>query len=263
MTGPAGTITVTDSPAPDVAFPWVDAPALSVVIVTFGTGLVLDRCLASLQRSMEADSLDLEVVVVDNRHPRRGSWVADRLCLTTSGVRLLRADANLGFGGGCAAGISAARADLICLANPDVAFAPGQLARLVDIARGNPGRIIAPGLLNEDGTTQELGQRIRADGWTSPVLPGDDVQHDYASAACWLLSRDLFESVGGFDPAYHPAYYEDVDFVLRAEQLGYELVVVDDVRVVHTQHGSSGQEPDVERQRAVFRERWADHLAAR
>jgi GT2 family glycosyltransferase len=188
------------------------------------------------------------------------------VCLATEGVLLLRAGRNLGFGGGNDAGIGVSSAPLLCLLNPDTVVAPGQLTRLVEVARAQPGAIVAPGFVHPDGSLQELGQRLLADATTVPVLDRG-APADYASAACWVLHRDVYATLGGFDPVFHPAYYEDVDFVLRARRAGHDLVVVDDVLVVHEQRGSTTSAPatlpDVSRQRAAFAERWADVLHSR
>jgi GT2 family glycosyltransferase len=261
--GGVARVVQTAAPQPIARFTWHDDPVVSVVIVAYGTGTVLDRCLMALARAADAESIAMDVLVVDNLHPRLGSWAGDRLCLLTEGVRLVRTTANLGFGGGNSAGIAAARAETVCLLNPDVMLAPGQLTRLLAEAGTKPDHIVAPGLLNEDGTVQELGRRILSNGLTEPIMSSGSHAPDYASAACWVLSRSLYDAVGGFDPIYHPAYYEDVDLVLRARDLGYGLTVVDDVRVVHTQHGSAGQRPDVERQKALFMERWRDLVRSR
>lgn len=265
MTAP--TVVRSASAAPLAVFEHVDQPELSVVIVTYGTGLVLERCLVELAEAIRSDGLRAEVIVVDNPHPDRGTWAGDRTCLATEGVIVVRPDENLGFGGGNGTGVEMARGPLVCLLNPDAFLASGQLARLVSEAQQHPDVIVAPGFVYPDGSLQELGQRIRGDGSTVAVLEPGSPAVDYASAACWVLHREVFDALGGFDPVFHPAYYEDVDFVLRARRAGYPLVLVEDVLVVHHQRGSttesSAEFPELSRQRAVFVERWHELVATR
>jgi GT2 family glycosyltransferase len=154
------------------------------------------------------------------------------------------------------------------LLNPDVFLQPGDLRRLVEAARLHDGDIVAPGFLWPDGTVQEFGFRLLADGSTRAVEQPTDDGYDYCSAACWVLPKALFDELDGFDRAFHPAYYEDVDFVLRAKQQGRSIRLIDDVQVVHAVHSGTASGwteaiPDVSRQRAVFAERWADLLADR
>ena len=266
-TSPGAAVRVTASPVADVEFAWTETPQLSIVIVTYGTGTVLERCVDDLAASLAADRIDAEVIVVDNPHPERGSWAGDRLRLTTSGIRIVRPGTNLGFGGGNNLGVGIARSERICLLNPDVFVRPGQFATLLEVADRHPDDIVAPAFVWPDGSVQEYGFRLLADGSPRAVEePGADF--DYCSAACWLLSTSMFAELGGFDDVFHPAYYEDVDFVFRARTAGREIHLVDEVRVVHAVHSelSSGWgEPTVDagRQRQRFVERWGHLLADR
>lgn len=264
----AHAVAVTASPAPIVRFPHVAEPSLSIVIVTYGTGSVLDRCIADLSSAIDADDLAAEVIVVDNPHPVRGTWAGDRLRVSTDGIRIVRAATNLGFGGGNNVGVSVARAPRVCLLNPDVYLAAGQLARLVDVSERHPADIVAPAFVWPDGTPQEFGFRVLANGETRAIAEHGSSTPDYVSAACWVVGTAVFESLGGFDEIFHPAYYEDVDFVFRARARGHAMRLVDDVRVVHAAHstttsGWSADVPDVSRQRAMFVERWSELLSDR
>ena len=256
-------VRVTASPVPRVVIPWVDEPELSVVIVAFGTGLALDRCLGSLGASITADEIAAEVIVVDNAHPQRGHAAGNRTAIASRGVRLIQPSTNLGFGGGNNAGVAVARASTLALINPDVIVAPGQLRALLNAARSRPDLISAPALIFPDGALQEMGMRIINNGDTRPILESGSHPPDYASAACWFLSAELFSRLEGFDPAYHPAYYEDVDFALRAAQLGGGTQVIDSVLVVHEHHGSTTSPPDVAKQQQVFLDRWQELVASR
>ena len=94
---------------------------------------------------------------------------------------------------------------------------------------------------------------------------------DYISAACLLLSRDLFLQAGGFDLAYEPAYYEDVDLCLKLAALGRPVKLVAAVDVVHLEGFSTGDQamPSLRKQalgelnRAKFVSRWRGYLLDR
>src|SRR5207253_2452402 len=47
---------------------------------------------------------------------------------------------------------------------------------------------------------------------------------DYCSAAALMISKSLFENVGGFDSRYAPAYYEDTDLAFKVRQAGYKVI---------------------------------------
>ena len=227
---------LTASPAAHASFERLTDPQISFVIVTYGTGPVVVDTLASLA-TCELPC-EAEVIVVDNPHPVHTTRSATELMLSTSGVRVLRPSRNLGFGGGCELGALHARGRYLAFVNPDISVAPGWIEPLLEAIIGEDVSIVAPILLDPDGSIQEVGQRLHSTGATAPNLEPPQqsdtaVSVDYASAACWLMRRDEHERIGGFDPAYHPAYFEDVDMALRARRLGGEVVVHPGSRIVH------------------------------
>ena len=75
------------------------------------------------------------------------------------------------------------------------------------------------------------------------------------------MHRSLHRRLGGFDPRYHPAYFEDVDLAFRAERAAAGTRVLADVRVVHVGGGSVDDPTDASVQGAAFRERWPHRLS--
>ena len=80
---------------------------------------------------------------------------------------------------------------------------------------------------------QEAGAFITGQAHSYVFGAGDDPDSaeyrfsrdvDYGSAACVCMTRPCFESVGGFDPAYRVAYFEDVDLCFRLRDQGLRLV---------------------------------------
>jgi GT2 family glycosyltransferase len=256
---------VTRSRVAGATVPECVQPALSVVIVTYGTGQIVETCIAALVSSLPA--IAFEVIVVDNASgDRQGMPTASRLRLTTAGVRLIVSPENLGFGGGNEVGIARSRADILCLLNPDAVVAPGWAEPMLAAVSDPSVGIAAPVLLNPDGSVQEAGQSIDRRAITRPVrtVPdGDVVDVAYSSAACWMLRRDVHARVGGFDPIYHPAYFEDVDMAFRVHAAGLRTVLVTTSCVTHHQGGSTRRRAGPAlTQQAVFRRRWAARLSA-
>lgn len=250
---------VTASPAARFTVVQTARPTVSFVYVTFGTDAhVIDESLARLTSSLTAEDIDAEIVVVDNLHPDRAHWIADHLALVTAGVALIRPDENLGFGGGNELGILHTRADVICLINPDLMVHDGWLQPMLAEIRRRPHGIVAPRFIRRDGTLLEAGQIVTADGLTHAA--GDGENADYASAACWFFHRAWHEHVGGFDPRFHPAYFEDVDLAFRSARLGGATTLTS-VEVIHD-HGAStpGRSPDASAQHATLVDLWRDDL---
>ena len=255
---------VTASPNPLATVAPSPIPKVSFVTVTFGTGPIIVDSLTSLVASLASSAIDYEYVVVDNAHPDGGDGTVNTLLLATRGVRVLRSPTNLGFGGGCELGFRGSTGEIVGFVNPDVIFEPGWIEPLLDQLDRPAVSIAAPVLLNPDRTVQEAGQRLWADATTSPITdapePGDVLNPDYASAACWLVRRTEHARIGGFDPAFFPAYYEDVDYAVRATSMGGSTVVVGSSRVGASQGFVDGRRSGAghDTQRRLLLERWPD-----
>jgi GT2 family glycosyltransferase len=65
---------------------------------------------------------------------------------------------------------------------------------------------------------------------------------DWASAACWLLSRRTYETVGPLDEGYFWSI-EDVDYCQRVHRAGLRVVYYPEVTVYHLIGGSSASAP--------------------
>jgi GT2 family glycosyltransferase len=262
-------IEVTSAPSPRVSIP--DAgpePALSIIVVTFGVVSVVLDALAAVAAHT---TVPYEVLVVDNP-TEDGRRSAELLKSETSGIILVEPVHNLGFAGGNNLGVDNARGATICFMNPDVIVAEGWLPPLLAALDDPVVAVAAPVLLYPDGSLQEAGQVIFADGCTAaiggPELFAHDTSQrfsrdvDYSSAACWVVRRSEHLERGGFDTRYHPAYFEDSDYGVRVELAGQRSRLVADSAVVH-HHGAGGAGRDLAmgaRSLEVFRSTWADRL---
>lgn len=242
-------------------------PAVSIVMVVFGGGWSwVPRALETLKQNTTEP---YEVIVVDN------GGADDRPLPAEAGVELLRNDENAGFGPGSNQGVERARADVVCLLNPDVLVGPGWLPPLLERLADNRVGAVFPAKLNLDGTMQEAGALVTGDAHTFAFGRGEDPdapEHsfrrlvDFGSAACMCLTRRRFASVKGFDPAYRLAYYEDADLCFRLRQLGLRLVYEPRSRVGHARTVSAdpAELHDVyAANREVFLERWRPTIETR
>ncbi|HET8626083.1 MAG TPA: class I SAM-dependent methyltransferase [Thermomicrobiales bacterium] len=252
-----------------LSFPAVDQPLVSIVIPVHDqaqhTYLTLENLLATTQ------AMPTEVLVSDDASTDE---TADLLARVDN-VRVQRNDANLGFGETCNRGAALAQGKYLCFLNNDALPMPGWLDALVAIAEGDPlcgavgAKIVFP-----DARLQEAGSIIWRDGSALGYGRGQDAfapeysyrrEVDYCSAACLLVRADLFRDLGGFDPRYAPAYYEDVDLCMAIRQAGYHVVLAHRAVVLHREHGTSGRGTAVAlqlRNREAFVAKWRDQLAA-
>jgi N-acetylglucosaminyl-diphospho-decaprenol L-rhamnosyltransferase len=229
---------------------------VGAVVVDYNAGDVLARCVASLQRSGVTD-----IVVVDN-----GSTDGSTALVRTLGVpcRLIRAPRNGGYGAGANLGARSSQRELLFICNPDLVTEPDAIERLAEALDAHLDAAVAgPMLLETDGsvypsgrTFPDLGEALghgfvglfwRDNPWTRRYRLVGDEQHrarnaDWVSGASFLVRRDAFEAVGGFDEAYF-MYVEDVDLCWRLHRAGWAVLYEPSSRVVHEQGRSTSREP--------------------
>ena len=249
-----------------ISFPAESAPAVSVVVPTFNQAHYTYLLLESLRAHTD---VPFEVIVVDNASTDETASLLKRL----DNARIQLNERNLGFGGACNLGARMARAESVCFLNSDTVVTPGWLRALTHTFEDRRCGAAAARLVHPDGRLQEAGSIIWQDGSTEGYGRGEDPfapeysyarPVDYGSAACLLVRRELFDTLGGFDDRYAPAYYEDADLCLRLRQAGWSIRYQPRATVFHLEFGSSGAGRAValqQRQRATFIARWRDELA--
>lgn len=227
-----------------------------VVVVSFRTPRLLDRCLASLAPEVAAGRAT--VAVVDNA-PGDGSAALVRE--RHPAVALVEPGANLGFGAAVDLGARGSDAAWICPANADVALRPGALEALLRAGADDPtAGVLAPRLLAPDGATQHSVHPFPGLRFTAAfnaglvqarpalrrrfVLEGSwdpDVARrvPWAHGAFLAVRRSTWDAIGGFDPSMW-MYAEDLDLCWRAARAGHPTRYVPDAHVDHEIAAATG-----------------------
>lgn len=248
------------------------ARCVAVIIPTVSQAAHLSACLAALRQTTLPPAHTLDVIVVLNGATREACDVARR----ATDVRVVTSPVNRGFAGGCRRGVASTDAAWLAFLNDDVRVDRGWLLPLIETMHDKPDAgAVAPRVLADDASVQEIGSILWRDGTTRPFgrgLPANSLawrwrrRVDYASACALLVRRAAWERVGGFDDSYHPAYYEDVDFCLGLEAAGYEVWVDPRADVVHAESATSESTFKhflFARHHARLVARWAPALATR
>jgi len=152
---------------------------------------------------------------------------------------LLSLPRNGGFAGGMNAGIAWALSrgfEFLWLLNDDVTVAPDAHAKLLEAARREPA-LWTPCLAGDDGRQQHIGGSVGLDG--SGVRLADAAAFDSLNEGIrWVTGTALFvpaalaRRLGPLDDRFF-AYWEDVDWSVRASRAGIPVAVHRDAAVVH------------------------------
>ncbi|MCE2736941.1 MAG: glycosyltransferase [Rhodobacter sp.] len=256
-------------PAPDPAGP-VD---VSIIVPVHNQWHFTRPCLISVLRAMRGTGITCEVILADDASTDETLQAASLF----PGLRVVRQDRNLGFIGNCNAAAAEARGEALLFLNNDTIVLPGWLTELVRVLREEPSAaIVGSKLLYPDGTIQETGGVLLADASAGNLGRGKprhdplfsfNREVDYVTGASILVRRSFWDSVGGFDVRYSPAYCEDSDLAMAARHNGMRVICAAQSEVVHFEHGTYGEAVAAApkalalKNAAMLREKWASQFA--
>ena len=238
-----------------------DVPAVVVVVVTRNPGRFLESALGALGTQ---DYPALSVLVVD---AGSASDPTGRVAAALPAAFVHRGrETQPGFGGAANEALNLVEgATFFLVCHDDVVLAPDAVRLLVEEAYRSNAAIVGPKLVSAENpdVLLEVGRSIdRLGGSHTGIEPGelDQEQHDavrdvfYVSSAAMLIRADLFETLGGFDPATFPGS-EDLDLCWRARLAGARVVVAPDARAAHVEAVTTRRPEDVPSARDVARRR--------
>jgi N-acetylglucosaminyl-diphospho-decaprenol L-rhamnosyltransferase len=214
------------------------------IVVTHDSAEVLPACLDALGRA------GVPVLVVDNASTDGSPDIA-----AARGAKVIRNRINEGYGRANNMGARAADAEFLLIVNPDVEVDEAAVAELVAAARRYPDAgLFAPRIVEPDGRVFYQATSLLAAQLTNPGgrldLPEGDACAPFFSGACFLVRRELFLQLDGFDEAIF-LFYEDDDLCRRIADAGAALVYVPSALARHRRGGSSTAAPG-----RIFNARW-------
>jgi len=245
----------------DSAFREAAQADVTVTIVTFNCRDDVLRCLDTLRGGAVRHRFD--VVIVDNDS---SDGVAAAVHERHPDCLVVERHINAGFGRSHNLAAEHADGRYLLVLNPDTVLEPEALDHLVEFADacardGRPVGVIAPMLLNPDGTDQltarsfptmsagifgrrsPLTRWFPNNPWSRKFLRADQVDRtkpwtvDWVSGAAMMIPRDFFQDIGGFDPDFF-MHFEDAELCARVAAAGRDVWCVPTSRIVHAEGGS-------------------------
>ncbi len=204
----------------------MSAPRVSVAVLHHRGPELLDIVLGSLARQTYAEPF--ETIVVDDAS---SDGSAEHLQAAWPQVRAVRTgESSIGVTRAMNLAVASARGELIAILNNDIELEPGWLEAMVAALDGDPGAGSAACKLRnyyDRGMLDGAGDVLLRSGAGGKRGNGERDVGQYDEEAfvlgptggAALYRRSAMDAVGPFDESFG-AYFEDVDWALRAQRLG-------------------------------------------
>ncbi len=242
---------------------------VSFIIPVFNCLPLTRACLESLEKTVPRQ-LRWEVLLVDD-----GSTDGSREWFATLPTDRYRVTLNdpprQGYASNNNRAARLARGEVLCLLNNDTVLLPGWLEPMLHTLRaapraalvGNIQREPASGLIDHAGVVFNLRGNPIHFGKDTAVPPDTEpwTRWPAVTAACCLIRRDLFLEIGGLDEQFQNGF-EDVDFCLRAGELGWRHYVANESIIYHHISASPGRRAHEVANLLRYRARWGQRILA-
>ena len=212
---------------------------INVAVINWNTA---SSALEAARSFVKSDGLDARVTIIDNlSKPDQRELLAR---VDDPGIDVILADRNLGFGSAANLALRDGDDPLVCVSNSDVAPQPEALAEMAAVAlrTDDAGMVgpVFPGRTHHyhselPRASDLLMRSFVGSAGRRPArtpLPGEVIEVGQTAGACFVMRRDAWEEVGGFDDGYF-LWYDDVDLAKRLVDAGRRNLVVGSAKVQH------------------------------
>jgi len=222
--------------------------SVDVVIVNWNSGAYLADCVRSLLPVRQGLA---SVSVVDNASTDGSADIA----APGLPLRIVHNETNLGFGAACNIGARMGHADRILFLNPDARLEPDSIAACSAHLRGDVW-VVGARLIDSTGRVQRTCSRtatvprmlahcvgidrlVPSSGYVMSDWAHDETRLvDHVIGAFYLIRRDVFERLGGFDERFF-VYLEDLDLSQRVRAAGGKCMYAADAIAHHVGGGTT------------------------
>ena len=250
---------------------------ISIVIPSYEGRELLEALFASFGCVEFAE--DDELIVVDGcSKDGTAEFVREVAEESSLSIKLVPLYGNFGFSGNVNAGLKETNpANDVVIMNNDVVISDPEVFKVMAAAMKEDGwlGVLSPLVLLRTGRIQADGgyllpfshdgaHRCGGEKWMGQY-PGVR-ESQYVPFVCAMVRRACLDVVGLLDEAYF-AYFEDVDFCLRAKRAGWKVASTTETSITHLGPATTSRAvTDVKalyrESKATFEEEWRDYLFA-
>lgn len=214
---------------------------IGIVIINWNGINLLKKYLKGIIENSD----DSKIYVIDNNSSDDSiSYLKQNF----SEIEIISLDKNYGFAEGYNIGIKEVKEEYICIINNDIQVTKNWLDPIREKIKKYPTSIIQPTILdinNIDYFEYAGASGGFIDKYGYPFCRGrlfNTIEKDinqysdskifWASGACFFISKNVFNKIGGFDKNFF-AHMEEIDLCWRGFNLGYDSYSVTKSKVFH------------------------------
>ena len=227
-----------------IKLPVYEKPQISIIIPAYNQFTYTYYCIKSIAEN--SGDVPYEVILADDC----SNDLTTQISSVVENLIIARTEQNLLFLRNCNQAAKCAKGDYILFLNNDTQVQKDWLRPLIDLCENdNTIGMTGSKLVYADGTLQEAGGIIWKDGSGWNYGRNDNAMKpeynyvrdvDYISGAAIMIRKSLWDTLGGFDERFVPAYCEDSDLAFMVRKAGYRVVYQPASVVVHYEGKSNG-----------------------
>lgn len=225
----------------------------SIIILTYNSDNDIKDCLDSLIHNFNPQKA--EIIIWDNNSQDKTKEVL-KTYEKFEFIKIIFNDKNIGFAEGNNQASKYAEGKYILLLNADTISDYKVYEELVDyLERNSDVGVVGPKCRDELGVIQEsygdepnLLKEIRGKILMSLYLEKipfirkfkekllnreGPVEVDWVGGACALIRKDLWNKIGGLNPAYFFSNGDMIDFCYKVRKMGYKCIYYPNVSIIH------------------------------
>ena len=208
---------------------------ITLIMVTYRSEELIKKNLDILK--------NFKLIIVDNSNSNKLKTIVENF----KNIKVIISEKNLGYGKAANLGISYAKTPLILTINPDLLITEDGVKKLTDVYLENIDNI---GILSPSLYDNNFKRRTNGDIGFINQLKGKKVSNktnnypegntccEFLIGCCYLINRNLFLDIGGFDENFF-MYYEDNDLCDRIKKKGKYNMEVPSVKFIHLENSST------------------------
>ena len=249
-------------------------PLVSIIIPTRDGMEVLKPCVESLIE--KTDYSNYEVVILDNGSKEQETLQFLEALSVRPNFKVVHDSGAFNYSRINNKAVEHSNGELVCLLNNDIEVIDGGwLKEMVSVAIRTEVGCVGAKLLYPDGSIQHAGVILGLGGYAAHSHRGTSgngagyfcraqlrQQLSAVTGACLLVKRDVYDEVNGLDEAFQVAY-NDVDFCLRIQELGYQNIYTPFATLLHHESKTRGEDTGAEKaqrfdqEKALLLARWS------